>query len=300
MSLSTEQKREVMKRVSAEVFGQGRMESVDELIAPDFVDHDPLPGMPPDREGFKQVVQMFRSAFPDFRVELQHTVVEGDRVVDHIRSFGTHSGEFLGLAPTGKPIDTSAIVISRLDDEGRIVERWQRFGAMQLMQQIGVIPGWEEPPPVPPVPQVEGGRETTPEENKAIMLRQLRIWNDGDYDVADEIFHPQSITPDAPQLPVGPEGCKQVARMFRDAFPDFHMTVEDVVAEEDRVVCRFRQTGTHEGEFFGVAPTGRTVDFGEIALCQIADGQIVASWFQTDLLTMMSQLGVGEQQEAPA
>jgi steroid delta-isomerase-like uncharacterized protein len=300
MELTTEQKRSVMGRISREVFGEGRMESVDELIAPDFVDNDPLPGMPPDREGFKRVVQMFRTAFPDFRVALLHTVVEGDRGVDHIRSFGTHSGEFLGIPGTGKAIDTSAIVISRIDEEGRVAERWQRFGAMQLMQQIGVIPGWEEPPPVPPIPVVDAGRETSIEENKEIMLRQLAIWNDGDYDTADEIFHPQSITPDAPQLPVGPEGCKQVARMFRDAFPDFHMTVEDIVAEGDRVVCRFRQTGTHEGELFGIAPTGRSVDFGEIALCQIAGGQIVASWFQTDVLALMSQLGVGEEQTAPA
>lgn len=295
MTRTTEQKRTVMQRISREVFGAGNMDTVDELIAADFVDHDPLPGMSPDREGFKVAVQLFRSAFPDFEVELLHTVVEGDKVVDHIRSGGTHGGEFLGIPPTGRRVDTSAIVISYLDSEGRIVERWQRFGAMQLVQQLGAIPGWEEPPPVPPMPAVEDGPETSADENKAIMLRQLAIWNDGDYDVADEIFHPEAIAPDAPQLPQGPQGCKEVARTFREAFPDFHMTVEDVVAERDLVVCRFRQTGTHRGELFGIAPTGRSVDFGEIALCRIAGGQIVASWFQTDMLALMSQLGVGEQ-----
>jgi steroid delta-isomerase-like uncharacterized protein len=299
MPLSTEEKRNVLKRVSHEVFGQGNMESADELIAPDFVDHDPLPGVPADREGFKTVVQMFRSAFPDFEVDLMHTIVDGDKVVDHVASRGTHTGEFMGIPPTGKRISTSAIVISLLGSDGRIVERWQRFGAMQLMQQIGVIPGWEEPPPVPPKPEVNGGGESTVEENIQIMQRQLAIWNDGDFDVADEIFHPQAITPDAPQLPTGPEGCKEVARIFRTAFPDFHMTVEDVVAEGDLVCCRFRQTGTHDGDLFGIAPTGRSVDFGEIAICQIAGGQIIASWFQTDMLGLMSQLGVGEEQAAP-
>jgi predicted ester cyclase len=182
--------------------------------------------------------------------------------------------------------------------DGRIVARWQRFGAVQLLQQLGVVPGWEEPPPVPPEPVVQGGRETSVEENKAIMIGQLPIWNDGDYDLADELFHPESITPDAPQLPRGPEGCKQVARIFRAAFPDFHMTVEDTVAERDLVVCRFRQTGTHEGELFGIEPTGRPVDFGEMALCKIAGGQIVSTWFQTDMLGLMSQLGVGAEQPA--
>ncbi len=300
MALSTEDKRNVLRRVSGEIFGQGRIDVVDELLAPDFVDHDPLPGLPADREGVKQVVKLFRSAFPDFEVELLHTVVEGDKAVDHIASTGTHLGEFMGVAATGKPIATSAIVISLVNDEGQIAARWQRFGAMQVLQQIGVIPGWEEPPPVPPVPVVEGGRETTPDENRALMTSQLAIWNDGDYELADELFHPGSVTPDAPQLPVGPEGCKQVARVFREAFPDFRMTVEDTVAEGDLVVCRFRQTGTHEGELFGIAPTGKPVDFGEMAICQIAGGQIVASWFQTDMLALMSQLGVGgEQPTAP-
>jgi steroid delta-isomerase-like uncharacterized protein len=298
-ALSTEEKRNVLKRVSREVFGQGNMESADELISPDFVDHDPLPGMPANREGFKTVVQMFRSAFPDFEVDLVHTIVQGDKVVDHVASRGTHQGEFMGIPGTGKPISTSAIVISRLDEEGRIAERWQRFGAMQLLQQIGVVPGWEEPPPVPPIPHADGPK-TSIEENKRLMTSQLAIWNDGAYDLADELFHPESVTPDAPQLPRGPEGCKQVARIFRTAFPDFNMTVEDVVAEDDLVVCRFRQTGTHRGELFGVPATGRGVDFGEIALCQIAGGQIVSTWFQTDMLGLMSQLGVGDEQTVPA
>jgi predicted ester cyclase len=300
MPLTTEEKRNVLRRVSGEVFGAGNMAAVDELISPDFVDHDPLPGLPADRDGLKQVVQMFRSAFPDFEVDLLHTIIEGDKAVDHIASRGTHQGEFMGIGATGKRISTSAIVISGLTEEGTIAERWQRFGAMQLLQQIGVVPGWEEPPPTPPVPQVHGGRETTVEENKQIMQRQLAIWNDGDYAVADEIFHPQAVTPDAPQLPPGPGGCKEIARIFRAAFPDFHMTVEDVVAENDLVCCRFRQTGTHSGELFGIAPTGRSVDFGEMAICQIADGRIVASWFQTDMLSLMSQLGVGAEEPAPA
>ena len=294
--LTTEDKRNVLRRVSGEIFGQGKVEVVDELLAPEFVDHDPLPGISPKRDGIKDLVHLFQTSFPGITVEVRHIVVEGDKGVDHTRFSGTHAGDFMGIPATGKHIDTSVIVISKLGPDGRITERWQRFGALQLMQQLGVIPGWEEPPPSPPIPVVNGGRETSVEENKAIMTRQLAIWNDGDYDLADELFHPEAVTPDAPQLPRGPEGCKQVARIFRDAFPDFHMTVEDVVAEGDVVVCRFQQTGTHEGDLFGIAPTGRTVDFGEMALCQLAGGQIVATWFQTDMLGLMGQLGVGAEQ----
>jgi len=198
----------------------------------------------------------------------------------------------MGIAPTGKRVVVSALEILRIDESGRVAERWERFGAMQLLQQIGAIPGWEEPPEAPPVPLVAGGPERSVEENKQLVTSQLGIWNDGDYGLADELFHPESVTPDAPQFARGPEGCKQAARIFREAFPDFNMTVEDVIAENDLVLCRFRQTGTHRGDLFGIPPTGKSVDFQEMALCKIAGGQIVATWFQTDMLGLMQQIGV--------
>ena len=72
-------------------------------------------------------------------------------------------------------------------------------------------------------------------ENKALMSRFIEeVWNRGNLDVADELFDPQATTPDAP-LPPGPEGAKVVARMFRSAFPDFHMAIEDLIAEDDKV-----------------------------------------------------------------
>src|SRR5262245_37905776 len=267
--MTSEDKRNALLRLGREGFGEGNLETIDELTAPDLVDHDPLPGSSPDRDGFKAAVRLMRAAFPDLAVEILHALVEDDKVVLHTAFRGTHSGEFLGIPATGKPISTAAIDIGRLGPDGRVAERWQRFGALQLMQQIGVVPGWEEPPPVAPLPEVEGDRTATREEATELVVRQLAVWNDGDEAVADELFHPASITPDAPQLPPGPEGCKVVARMFRSAFPDFHMTVEDTVAEGDFVACRFRQTGTHEGDFLGIPPTGRRVDYGEIALCQV-------------------------------
>jgi predicted ester cyclase len=292
MSLAPGQQRELLKRVSREIVVGGRVELIDELFASDFLDHDALPGLGADREGFGQAVKLLRGALPDLEVDMRYTLVEGDKVADYLTSAGTHLGEFMGIAPTGKRVTVSALEILRIDESGRVAERWQRFGAMQLLQQIGAIPGWQEPPQAPPVPVVEGGLETSIEENKRLMTSQLRIWNDGDYDLADELFHPASVTPDAPQFARGPEGCKAAARMFRKAFPDFHMTVEDVIAENDLVLCRFRQTGTHRGELFELPPTGKSVDFEEIALCQLAGGQIVATWFQTDMLGLMQQLGV--------
>lgn len=295
MALATEDKRTILRRMSAEVFSGGDLDVVDELVAPDFVDHDPLPGLPPDRDGLKQAVLTFRSAFPDFAVEVVNTLVEGDRVVDHTRATGTHAGEFLGIPPTARRVSASAIVVSRLGYGDRIAERWQCFSGLQLLQQLGAVPGWEEPPPAPEsAPAVADGAATSPADNKALYVRHLEeIWNGKRYDIADAVFHPEAVAPDAPQLPPGPEGCKVAARMFHAAFPDFHAEVDDLVAEGDLVCARLTQRGTHRGELFGVPPTGRSVEFREIAIVKVAGGRIVCSWFQTDLLSLMAQLGVG-------
>lgn len=297
--LSKEDMRAAMHRFSAEVWSKGSEKTAHELVLEDFVDHDKFPGAGPGLAGFIGTVMMFRTGFPDLEVHIVNTVVEGDRAVDHWEGTATHSGEFMGLPPTGKHVRMSGIGIARFGESNKIEERWAQFSAADVMQQLGIIPGYQEPPPSPPIPS--GSSTTSVEENKEILRRHVEeIWNQGNLDAADELFHPQAITPYAPQLPPGPDGCKVAAQMFRNAFPDFHMTIEDLIGEEDRVVARFRQKGTHQGELFGIPPTGKPVDFEEISLLKIVDGKIAVSWFETDLLKMMSQLGVGGEAPAPA
>ena len=83
--------------------------------------------------------------------------------------------------------------------------------------------------------------------------------------------------------------------MFRNAFPDFHMTIDDLIAEGPYVVARFTETGTHQGELFGVPATGKKVSFGEIGILRFAGGQIVESWYEVDMAGLFQQLGVGGQ-----
>jgi ketosteroid isomerase-like protein len=131
------------------------------------------------------------------------------------------------------------------------------------------------------------------QDNKALMTRFIEeVWNKGNLDAADEIFDPQSTTPGIPQLPPGPEGAKVVARVFRTAFPDFHITIEDLVASGDKVAARFSQTGTHRGPFMGAAPTGKRVQFTEIGIIRVAGGKVVESWYETDNLSLYQQVGL--------
>jgi steroid delta-isomerase-like uncharacterized protein len=132
----------------------------------------------------------------------------------------------------------------------------------------------------------------TTEENKAIYRRFIEeVWNRGNVDLCDELFAPDATSPSAPQLPPGPEGVKAVVRMFLTAFPDFYMTIEDILAEGDTVVARFVEGGTHQGEFMGIPPTGRRLEFTEIALVRLRDGRLIETRWEVDMLGMLQQLG---------
>lgn len=130
------------------------------------------------------------------------------------------------------------------------------------------------------------------EQNKQIMRRMIEeIWNQGKLEVADELFHPDHWSPSAPDLPKGSEGVKMLAGMFRAAMPDYHMVIDMVMADERKVVGRFIQSGTHTGSpLMGMEPSGRRAEWTEIGVLEIENGQIVKSWYEVDMLAMMSQL----------
>jgi predicted ester cyclase len=81
---------------------------------------------------------------------------------------------------------------------------------------------------------------------------------------------------------------------MKTAFPDYHLRIDRMVAEDDKVGAQFTQGGTHEGELMGIAPTGRTVEWTETGILRFEGGKIVETWFESDILGLMQQLGVGE------
>ena len=123
-----------------EVINTGALDRIDEFLTEDFVDHEEFPGIPSDREGVKQFFSMMRSAFPDFRIDIEDILVEGDRVAVHLRLTGTHEGEFMGIAPTHKRIDVEGGDFLRIVDEERAAEHWGVTDVMTLMQQLGAVP----------------------------------------------------------------------------------------------------------------------------------------------------------------
>jgi steroid delta-isomerase-like uncharacterized protein len=129
---------------------------------------------------------------------------------------------------------------------------------------------------------------------KAMVRRFVEeVANRGNFAVIDELFAPDFEVRDA-VIPVapGPEGVKQVFGAVRDAFPDFHETIEDVLADEDRVMVRWSTRGTHQGTFAGIPPTGKEVTWRGIFILRVADGRFVEMWQLHDQLGLLQQLGV--------
>jgi steroid delta-isomerase-like uncharacterized protein len=112
----------------------------EEIFADDVVDYAPaIPDQPPGREGEKQALATFRSAFPDLRVTTEDLIAEGDKVVLRWTARGTHEGDLPGVPATGKQATLKGIDILRLAD-GRIVERWAEYDNLGLLQQLGLAP----------------------------------------------------------------------------------------------------------------------------------------------------------------
>jgi steroid delta-isomerase-like uncharacterized protein len=130
------------------------------------------------------------------------------------------------------------------------------------------------------------------EENKASIRRYVEeAWNKGNVDIMDELMaahYSRHMAISAP--PLTREGQKQRILGFRRAFPDLCLTIEDMIAEGEKVSFRLTLRGTHQGEFMRVPPTGKQIEVGAVDVARFEDGKVVEQWGQTDMLGLLQQL----------
>ena len=117
----------------------GNLDIVDEVLADDFIEHEEFPGIEPNKAGVKQFFSLFRSSFPDLRMDAHEMVLEGDLISIRCTMSGTHEGEFMGLPPTHKHFEVEGIDMVRFRD-GLFTEHWGVFDSLAMMQQLGAIP----------------------------------------------------------------------------------------------------------------------------------------------------------------
>jgi steroid delta-isomerase-like uncharacterized protein len=137
--MSAEQNKSIVRRWVDEGWNKGKLSVIDQLYAPNFIQHEPQPEMVNSSEALKKYVNTYLTAFPDLHFTVDDLVAEGDKVVWRFTSKGTHQGAFMGLPPTGKTSIVTGMVLFRLENS-RIVEAYVNIDALGLLQQIGIIP----------------------------------------------------------------------------------------------------------------------------------------------------------------
>ena len=132
-------------------------------------------------------------------------------------------------------------------------------------------------------------------QNKSAMRRIYEeVWNQGKFGVLDEVVSTDYVghLPTPPSAPSGREGLRWLIQMYRTAFPDIHVQVDDQIADGEKVLNRVTIQGTHQGQFMGIAPTNKKVKVGALVVTRFKDGQNVEGWAELDRLGLMQQLGV--------
>ena len=127
------------ERWFSEVMNQGNEETIDEICAAEFVDHDPLPGTGSDREGLHDFVKQIRAAFPDLEATIDDMLVEGDEIAIRSTFRGTHDGDFMGIPATGKKVEVANYDFVRMKGD-QAVEHWGTIDSAALMEQLGAVP----------------------------------------------------------------------------------------------------------------------------------------------------------------
>lgn len=293
VSADTEANKEAYRRINQEAWSQGQLDVVDEFVAPEYVYHEPALGDIPGPEGLKQAIMMYRMAYPDLNFTIDDVIGEGDLVAIRWSAAGTQKGELMGIPATGLETTSVGINIARFEAD-KIVEEWSSWDVMGLMQQLGVI--------APPRPGPEDYLWTAPSDitgdpgdptlNKLLVLRvKAQFWNGKDIAGLDETHHPNAIGHD-PSLPGPPsyDDYKQSCLMYLIAFPDFHVAIDAIFAEGDKVVTRWTATGTHQGELMGIPASGKTVKFTGITIYRLADYKIAETWWAYDALGVVQQI----------
>jgi steroid delta-isomerase-like uncharacterized protein len=137
--LSAETNKQIVRRVAEEPWG-GNFEAIDELVDPGYTGYDPSQPEPTrGPAGFREFITTYLTGFPDGGITVDQQLAEGDFVATRWTGRGTHQGDLMGIAATGKQVTVSGITISRVSN-GKIVEEWTNWDTLGMLQQLGVVP----------------------------------------------------------------------------------------------------------------------------------------------------------------
>jgi steroid delta-isomerase-like uncharacterized protein len=271
------------RRMFDEVWNQGAVEVLEEVLSDDYVIHDPS-GDFQGAAGYRQFHGLFNSAFSDIHFEVEDQVAEGDWVATRWTSTSVHTGELMGTPATDKAVMATGITMSRMAD-GRIAEEWNEWHLMGLMEQIGAIPaaeknyGWGEPSAVT-------GAPGDPLMNKVALISFTEeIWNLKRIHALEDT-HGLDFMAHNPNSSTNPKDLETYRRDtsgFIVGMPDITVEMHKLIAEGDKVAIRYTTRGTN-------AASGKSIAFTGVNINRFADGKIVENWWAYDAFATMQQV----------
>jgi predicted ester cyclase len=297
-----EEAKAVIRRWNDEGWSAGNYDLAHEIIAPVMTVHGAggqAVGMGPD--GLIDLIKTWRTAFPDGRMTVDDIIVEGDLVGIRNTWHGTQTESFYGIPPSGKEVHVTSVGLDRVTD-GQVVEGWGELDMVGMMQQLGAMP-IAGPGAVASGKSSEWGEEATPpgqatttaDEYRSMTVRFVEALGQPDEAALAELV---DVAGFADHNPVwGTEDWAGViagAHALRASFPDLAVTLDqgNIVVEGNQAVAHSLLTGTHTGEFLGVAPTGKSVTWSHTDFLRFAGGKVVERWVSADTLTLFQQVGV--------
>ena len=133
--MSLERNKLIYRNFVEEVFNNGRLDLLETFLDPSYTNHDAPPGIPPGIEGVRQIVTMFRAAFPDLKISIEEQIAEGEKVCSRATTRGVHKGSIFGIPPTGKTIVMTGLTMVRIVND-KLMESWVKNDLMGLMNQL--------------------------------------------------------------------------------------------------------------------------------------------------------------------
>ena len=295
---TTEAENKAIAQRWSDVWQSQDLDAVDALVAPGYVHHWGAGADVKGHDAFKQSLSDFFTAFPDATSTIEEIMVDGDEVVLRYTNTGTQTGPLGALAPTGNRATYEGISIVHISC-GQIDEVWTEIDGLGRLQQLtGATGAFAASTPVSsaagtPSASPEACAATSEDEAQDLVRRWFDVWNTRDLASLDALGAPDYVHHWGGQVPDTTDlnSYKQRLDGFLQAFPDLYATVDDVIVDGDLVALRWTETGTHQGRFGNLEPTGKHVTWTGINIFRVACGQVVESWNHTDGIGLQQQLG---------
>jgi steroid delta-isomerase-like uncharacterized protein len=282
----------------------------DRVAAPDIVYHGATVGDESGLEALRRIYGEALTGLPGLNYTLLTSVADGDAVALRYAVEGVHTGDFRGLAPTGKTITWNHSAFTHVQC-GRISEMWAEIDQLDRLREFGILAA-EGPaarmagaaagsPAAPAVPVDSASCAPLNQQETIAVVDRVRseVYNTGNFEVMPEIFaegylHGSANGPDSIGIA---EGARRI-RGFVTALPDLEWTFDEVIAEGDRVAARWTTRGAHDGDLLGFAPTGKPVELTGISFFTVRCGKVVEFQTEMDAAGLLEQVGAPVRDES--